>query len=278
MHKSIPTLIAGLVAASTLAACGVGDASVGSVPDDCKPAHDFDTVKDGTLTVVTFDLPPFTKVEGRDMSGVDADILKAIARKECLTLTVMSQAAAANIPTVQAGRADITAAAWYRTAERAEIVDLSNPLYTDQMGLVSEDGVSTIPDLKGRPVGTVDGYLWVDDLKNYLGSGLRIYSSTVNMYQDIKAGRIDVAVDSYGSGVYNASGLKVEVAAPLDAVAASRQGAQASFPMLKDNQDMLDAFNADIAAMHESGEIERILVEHGLDASAAETGDPQLIG
>lgn len=277
MKKPIAALAVAMCATATLSACSA-DASSGAVANGCEPAHQFDTVKKGTLTVVSFDLPPFTKIEGSDLTGVDGEIVKAIAKKECLTVTVMSQAAAANIPTVQSGRADITAADWYRTADRAKVVALTDPIYTDQMGLVSKDGITAIPELKGKRVGTVDGYLWVDDLKKYLGSDLKIYSSPLNMYQDLKAGRLDVAVDSYGSGVYNAKDYKIEVADSLDAVAASTQGAQSTFPVSKKNPAMLEAFNKDIAELRESGEIAKILEKHGLDKSAAEPGEPRLIG
>lgn len=276
MNRAAIAALVAVLTCGSLAGCAEPVAS-GQVSAGCEPAHDFDTVQDGTLTVTTFDLPPFTQVKGHDLAGVDGDILYAIAKRECVTVTVVPQATAANIPTVKVGRADLTAAAWYRTAERAKVVSLTDPLYTDQMGVISKDGVSAIPDFKGRKVGTVDGYLWVEDMRNYLGSDLKVYSTTLNMYQDLAAGRIDVGVDSFGSGKYNADGLKVEVAQPLDAVAASQQGAQIAYPLNADNAAMLEAFNADIAELHASGEIERILEKNGLDRSAADVGDPELI-
>jgi polar amino acid transport system substrate-binding protein len=276
MNRAVTGALAAALTLAGLAGCAKPVAS-GQVPRDCKPAHEFETVQDGTLTVTTFDLPPFTQVKGHELAGVDGDILYAIAERECLTVTVVPQATAANIPTVKVGRADLTAAAWYRTAERAKIVALSDPLYTDQMGIISKQGISAIPELKGRTVGTVDGYLWVQDLQKYLGSDLKIYSTTLNMYQDLAAGRLDVGVDSFGSGEYNAEGLRVEVAQPLDAVAASQQGAQIAYPINADNAAMLEAVNEDIAELRTSGELGRILERNGLDRSAGDVGEPELI-
>jgi polar amino acid transport system substrate-binding protein len=282
MNIKVPAAMAAvtILAAATLSGCG-GGSSPTAVSADCKPKHEFKTMKKGTLTVVSFDLPPFSKVQGNNLVGVDGDILEAIAKMECLTLTVKPAGAAAVIPTAQAGRADLAAGDWYRTAERAKVVALSDPLYLDEMALISEQGVSAVPDLKskGLTVGTTEGYLWVADLKDYLGSKLKTYASPVNCYQDLQAGRLDVCVDSYGSAVYTTKGknLKVEKAKPFDKVAASVEAAQATFPMPKGREDMLKAINADIATLRSSGELAKILTRNGLQASAAEVGDPRLI-
>lgn len=275
-RRHLSLFAATLVMASSLAACGSSDGG-STVAADCKPAHTFKTIKSGTLTVSTYDLPPFTKLKGKEITGVDGDILKAIAKMECLTITAKPAATAAVIPTVQSGRADVAVGDWYRTAERAKIVSLSDPIYTDQMGLISKDGVSDINELKGRKVGTVDGYLWVKDLKKFLGGGLKVYSSTVNMNQDLASGRIDVGVDSFGSGKFNNKNLKVEVAESNPEVAASQEGAQASFPVPLANKELLAAINDGITKLRADGDLAKILVANGLDKSAAEPGEARLI-
>ncbi|NLT26633.1 MAG: amino acid ABC transporter substrate-binding protein, partial [Microbacteriaceae bacterium] len=138
------TLIGALAAASLfgLTACAGGGASggaggAGEAGGECTPKHEFSTIKDGELSVVLYDLPPFAKLEGGNVTGVDGDVVTAFAEENCLTISATSAATAANIPTVQSGRADVTIAAWYRTEQRAEIVLLSDPIYTDQMALIS---------------------------------------------------------------------------------------------------------------------------------------------
>lgn len=273
------TLVAAVLAASSLAACGE---SSGGVADDCKPQHEFSTVADGTLTVSTFDLPPYSKVEGNKVTGVDGQILDEIAKRECLTIAVMPLDGPAVIPAVKAGRADLAAGDWYRTAERAAVVELSAPIYTDQMGIISSDGVDSVAGLKGKKVGTVDGYLWVADLGDYLGDDLVKYPSSTAMWTDLQAGRIDIAVDSYGSATYTNQNIgggnyTIEIAKPDPTVAASQQPAQSGFPMPKGNQGLVDAIDADIEAMKEDGTIAGILENNGLDASAADTGEPRLV-
>jgi polar amino acid transport system substrate-binding protein len=270
-------LLAGALVVS-LTACGGGSSSVAS---DCKPAHNFSTVSKGTVTAGVYDLPPFISTQGQGgMSGIDAEILRVIAAKECLEIKPNNAAAAAMVPGVQNGRLDVAIGDWYRTKARAEVVAFTDPIYLDDMAIVSPDGLSTVQQLQGKTVGTVEGYLWVNDLRALLGDNLKLYPAGANMLQDLKAGRIQAGIDSYGSAVKTAvgSGLKIEKSQPDPRVAASVQPAQSAFIVPKNNQALIDAFNADLAAMRADGTLTKILTSNGLAASAADVGEPRLIG
>jgi polar amino acid transport system substrate-binding protein len=279
MTPKVVTAIVGAGAALLMTACGGGAPS--GAQANCTPKHQFETMEKGTLTVGVYDLPPYAMTTGPDgMSGVDPDILREFVKQECLTLTAQPGNAAALIPAVQQGRSDLALGDWYRTTERTKIVNLSDPLYLDDMGIISAAGVSSIKDLEGKKVGTVDGYRWVKDLQKVLGDNLKLYPSAVNMNQDLKAGRIEIGVDSYGSAVQTNkdAGLKIEVAKPDERVAASKEAAQATFPLSKNNQKLLEALNAVIAELHANGTIAKILKSHGLPETAEKTGAPRLIG
>lgn len=277
--KFHPALITALtLGACSLTACGIGTSATSStVAADCKPAHDVGTVRKGQLTVASFDILPYDKVEGRNLTGIDGDILNEVAKLECLQLNTVSSTAAASIPMVQSGRADLTAGDWYRTEARSKVVTLSAPVYADQMGIISSDGISTVQGLQGKRVGTVDGYLWVDALRGYLGDGLKTYANTTNLYGDLKAGRIDVVIDSVAAGNYNAPDFKVEAAQPDSAVPVTEQPGQSNFPMDPHNDALAKAVDEDIATLRENGRLAEILQAHGMDASAADPGKPRLL-
>lgn len=278
IRRLLATALAGVAVTALTAACGSSGSSTPATSASCVPAHKFTTITKGVLTVASYDLPPYTDFTSSGFKGVDAAILDAIAKEECLTVKATQLATAAVIPSVQAGRSDVAAGDWYRTQPRSLIVGLTVPIYTDQMGIVSKTGISSIPALKDQTVGTVAGYLWDNDLQKYLGGKLKIYQTPQDMDQDLKSGRITVGVDSYGSALYSDKGFKVEVAQPLAAIAASVQPAQSTFPTVKSNTALLAALNADITALKSSGELAKILVANGLSASAANTGAPRLIG
>ena len=270
------TLLAGTAFASLL---GGGAASAAG----CTPAHKIDsTVNPGKLTVAIYEYPPFAVTGGAQISGVDGDILQGIATSECLTLTPVVVDPAATIQYVLAGKADVAAGDWYRTAARAQVLGLSAPTYLDQMGIYSKDGVSTVASMIGKQVGTVSGFLWVAELQQLLGSNLRLYPNPVALAQDLEAGRIEIGVDSYGTGAYAQKrggyrGIIIKVAEPDPRVQASIQAAQSGFPYTKANASLGAAMDADIVAMHTDGKIAGFLRSFGLNPSGADVGTPRLV-
>ncbi|MCD1262295.1 transporter substrate-binding domain-containing protein (plasmid) [Shinella sumterensis] len=278
MPKTITTtqfLLAGIAGLALTA--GVASAQ------ECTPKHQFTTIEAGTLTVAVTTYVPHSFVDDSgNMKGIDGDIAAEFAKRECLKVKAVAVDPAAAIQYVLSGQADIATGDWYRTAERAKVMSLSAPLYTDQMGIYSKEGFKNVSDLEGKQVGTVQGYLWVADLKAMLGGSLKLYPNSVNMQQDLSSGRIDVAVDGYSTGVVaeqkGALGdVKVNVAAPDQRVKATKEAAQAAFPYSLNAKEFGVALDAAIAEMHADGTIVTILKSYGLDGTAADTGAPRLV-
>lgn len=96
----------------------------------------------------------------------------------------------------------------------------------------------------------------------------------MNLNQDLKAGRIDIAVDSYGSQKVTNPSYKVEIAKSNPAIAASQEPAQAAFPLPKSNAALLSAFNEDIADLVKDGSIKKILKDNKLDESSPTPAHP----
>jgi len=250
---------------------------------DCTPKHKFTTIEPGTLTVAVTTYAPHSYLDDSgNMKGIDGDIAAEFAKRECLKVKAVAVDPAAAIQYVLSGQADITTGDWYRTAERAKAMNLSAPLYTDQMAIYSKQDFKKVSDLEGKKVGTVQGYLWVADLKSLLGGSLKLYPNSVNMQQDLFAGRIDVAVDGYSTGVVAAQkgalkDVKVAVAAADPRVKATKEAAQAAFPYSLKAKEFGEALDSNIEAMHKDGTIVKILKSYGLDGTAGETGAARLV-
>ncbi|MCP8894979.1 transporter substrate-binding domain-containing protein [Shinella daejeonensis] len=266
-----------------VAASGVAFAT-SSNAQECTPKHAFKTVEEGYLTVSAPTFPPFSIPKGEnEVSGIDGDIVTAIAEMECLKIKVTKVEYATAVPYVSSGRTDVAIGNYYRTEARAAVVAISDPLYLDEMGIFSRDGISKIEDLKGHSVGTVQGYLWVDELKAILGEDLKLYNNYVALYQDLDTGRIQVAIDGLGVGAAAQQsgsalkGIQLKVAEKDERVQASVNAAQAGLPLSKDNADLLAAVNADLAEIRSSGKLVEILEKSGLQRSAADVGEPRLI-
>jgi polar amino acid transport system substrate-binding protein len=251
--------------------------------DECKPKHEFKTVTPGVLTVSAVTYMPFSAIDANgDLAGIDGAILKQIAKQECLTVRGIPVDAAAALSYVLSGRADTSSGGWNRTAEREKVLNLSNPYTIDQMGILSKEGIGTFAGLEGKKVGVEQGVVYAADLKKVFGENLKLYANTPQSVQDAEAGRIDAIITSYVGIVdlQRAGRLqnwKNVVPAADERVRASVEIAQRGYPLSKQNPGLLAAFNEAIAAMKKDGTIETILVKFGLDASAANTGDPRLL-
>jgi polar amino acid transport system substrate-binding protein len=281
MHKHRPTLVAIGIATALVGLTGCGGKDSSSVASDCTPAHKFSTLSKGKIAVAIQELPPFLSTRGEGgMSGVEGDIFKLIAKKECLQIKAVSPSTAAMVPSVQNGRVDAVIGNWYRNQARTSILNFTDPIYVDDMGIASADGISTFDEMKGKTVGIADGSLWQGELTKLFGDKLKLYPSSTNLRQDLDAGRIQVWIDSYGAQQYAAKtdkSFKVEKAKPDARVATSSQPPQIGFMLTKSNKAMLKAFNADLAELSKAGKIKKILVDNGLDPSSADVGAPRLI-
>jgi polar amino acid transport system substrate-binding protein len=248
----------------------------------CTPKHKFPTIVTGELTVAVSVYAPYdTMNSDGSPGGVDGDLVKKIAAMECLKVNASAVASAAAITSVITGRADITTGDWYRTTARAKVVGLTGPIFSDTTAIYSKAGLATVQDLVGKQVGTVTGFLYVEDLRKLVGSGLHLYPNAVELQQDVTAGRIDAAIDSYSTGVIakqngGLAGVQLKVP-PADPRAPSMAPAQSTFPYDKEDTALGAALDADILALRADGTIAAILKAHGLDPAAANPGPPTLL-
>ena len=260
-----------LVAGGALAACGSSKQD-SSVAANCKPKHEFTTIKRGTLSISTVPTLPYFDFDAtrQQMEGVEGDVLTAIARMECLDTAVQVLSGSAGLQAVISNRADVSAGGWYKTDERAKVVGLSTPMYYDFVVLVSRDGVARLSDLKGKKVGTVQGSLFVEPAKQVLGSdAVKQYQLADAVFSDLAAGRIDAAIFGSAQAGYlvkqkGADELQVVRAEPEQEFAPSLEAGTVVLPYPKGNPAIGRALDADIRELRANGEMQRILDRWGL--------------
>ena len=283
MFRKALAVAAALLLCAAVPACSSSGSSSSAVPANCTPRHHVQTLSKGRLTVSTYTYAPATIVKGGDLQGVEGGLLKKVARWECLELRIVEQAPAGVIPAVQAKRADLAAGSWYRTKKRAAVLNLTDPIYTDSMVLVSKGGaVTSVQDLKGKKVGTFEGNLWNEDLQKLLGNRLKVYAGETETFQDLRIGRIDVAIDGAGGTVnmlkvQHLDGYRMVTPPPDPAVEATSHAGQICWPNTKSNTALNAALNDDIQQLRKSGDIARLLKQYGYPSSAAQVSAPSLL-
>ena len=279
--RILPRILAAgsiLTLAATMAGCS-SDTSSNAASAGCTPAHQFTTVTPGELTIASYDYPPATTIDGDGLTGMEGDLITKIAGMECLKLTVSSSGgAAAVIPSVQTGRADIGSGNWLRTTKRASIVYMSTPLWLNNEAVISKTGLTT-DDLKGKKVGSVAGNLYNDSLQKWLGDDFTVYQDDEAIYSDLAAGRIDAMLASQTSALGRfkttpIAGATVIPVKPNPNVPEWAKVGQVMWPSSLQNEGFGKAIDADIETLRQDGTIAEILTKYGIDPSVGQPGDP----
>jgi polar amino acid transport system substrate-binding protein len=224
-----------------------------------------------------------TIVQGSDLGGVEGTLLHKFASEECLQFKLLNQAGTGVIPAVQSGRADLAAGDWYRTKDRAKVLNLSAPIYLDKIVLVSRGGkIKTVQDLIGKRAGSTEGNLFNEDVEKLLGGHFRTYQTTLDAYQDLANGRLDVVIDGAAGATnslkkINNPDFKM-VAPPADSrVGATTAPGQAGWPVSKDNPGLVQALNDHITQFRQSGLLAQLLTKYGFPQEAGDVGKPHLL-
>ncbi|MGO1570173.1 MAG: substrate-binding periplasmic protein [Canibacter sp.] len=266
-----------LIGTAALTGCSSSAGQGSEVEEGCEPvANDVELVEDGVLTVAVAEYPAYVSMSTGELSGADGDILKRIASDLCLTVDATTQSFTAIIETVKAERADMTAGNWYVTPERETEFEVSDPVYSDSVVILSKDGLTSLEDLEGLTVSATQGYSTVPDLQAALGQeNIKLYATEEAGFQDLKNGRIDASVMTIGAGAHMLemnpdSDIKMEVFEETPEVLDTAGDAKNYILIPKGHTKMLDAVNQVLAEMHSDGSLEEILQDNGFDPSAAD--------
>jgi len=276
---------AGLAGAALLmGACGGAGQGGQAASEDCTPKYEVETLESGVLRVGAIQYPPYSTISRSEVGGIDGEIMTGFAEAACLKLETQETTFAAAISSVTSGRNDVAMGDLYRTRERAQEVALTDPVYLDQLGIVSKAGLDSIEALEGKKIATVQGYYFVEAVQKTFGDNVKLFPDNVKMYQDLFAGRSEVGLDSFPAAVEylksrnKAGAFKVKVP-PSDPriPATGEQAAQSAYVYDDSLEGLGKALNAYIKDIRESGELANILEEHGLPRSAADVGEARLL-
>lgn len=278
IRKPRRAVAAAVIGIGTLfAATGCGSTgSTSTVDADCKPIAKVDTLHKGKLTVLVAEHPPFVSMHGKELTGIEGELIKNIAKDLCLELDATSTSFSAVIEGLQSGRADLSAGNWTVNDERRKLFEVSDGLYTSGMGLITQGkGWHTVDDLRGKVLGTPQGYLWIDQLNNVYGNdNVRQYQTDVAVLDDVKAGRIDVGVVSLAANTWRLtqdqySSLTIAEMEPTKEIPYTQNPPISVALIAKGNTALRDATNTVIKKYYDSGELGKALQAAGLNPNTA---------
>jgi polar amino acid transport system substrate-binding protein len=179
------------VALTVLAVGWVPAASAGSL-DDIRAR--------GTLVVGTkADYQPFGfRNDAGAIVGFEPDLAAEVAAALGVGLKLVPVVATTRIVLLQAGDIDLVIATMNDTPERRKQADFVEPsYYASGVNVLAPKSMRlhVWQELRGKPVCTVEGSFYVDELKERYDPDLRLYKDTNQVYAALKAGDCIAAYD-----------------------------------------------------------------------------------
>ncbi|MFH8655813.1 substrate-binding periplasmic protein [Streptomyces afghaniensis] len=274
--RSLALALSAMLLMST-AACGSGG-------DDAPKNVSAETAALGTLTpgvlkVAVQPYAPYTSVQGGRVVGLDGDILAYAAKKLGLKVEPEVTDFAGMLAGVQSRRVDITIGGVAWSADRQQQGLFTDPPYYSPPAMAVRSGKSykTVGDLEGLNLGTVEGYVWVKSIQAVPGAELHAYPDANGVFDDLGAGRVDVgfldpliiiaAQKQRPELKIDTQYLTPPTAAQVKAKPAYAyfQPYQTGFYLPKKATKLERAISAQIDAMYENGELDKLVRKYGGD-------------
>ena len=237
------------------------------------------TITPGVIKVAVQPYAPYTRVQGDRIVGLYGDILDYAAKKLGLEVKPQVTDFAGMLAGVQSRRVDITIGGVAWSADRQKQGLFTDPPYYSPPAMAVRSGKTykTVDDLKGLQLGTVEGYVWVKSIQAVPDAKLHAYPDANGVFDDLGAGRVDVGfLDPLIiiAAQKERPELKIDTqymtpptAAQVKAKPAYEyfQPYQTGFYLPKKATKLEKAISAQIDAMYENGELEKLVKKYGGD-------------
>ena len=246
---------AGLVLTVAVTGCGSdsGDGSSGA------GGGGLPTLQEGTLKVCS-DVPyaPFDILEGDTFTGFDGDLVTELAAGLDLALVVQDSGfhGLQSGIALDTGLCDLAASAMTITPEREDELDFTEGYYDSEQSLLVPRGsdIASIDDLAGQRVGvqestTGEAYAEANAPDD---AAIISFPSDAEMFNAIKAGRIDALLQDLGVNVAHTEDRDFEIVEEYDT------GEEYGFAVKQGNTALLEAVDEELARMREDGTYDRI--------------------
>ena len=233
-----------------------------AVPETSTPAGQKATpTKDKYIIASDSSFAPFVfQDDSNQYTGIDMELIKAIAKDQGFTVEVTNPGFDAAINSVQTGQADAIIAGMSVTDARKKTFDYSDPYYTANSILAVKDSsnIKSYEELKGKTVGVKTGtasQTFLEENKSKYGYSIKTFSDAASMYDSLNTGSVAAVMDDEPVVKYAIKqGKKLKT--PIEGTPSG----QVAFAVKKgSNPELIEMFNNGLANLKESGKYQEIL-------------------
>ena len=233
-----------------------------AVPETSTPAgQKASPTKDKYIIASDSSFAPFVfQDDSNQYTGIDMELIKAIAKDQGFTVEVTNPGFDAAINSVQIGQADGIIAGMSVTDARKKTFDYSDPYYTANSILAVKDSsnIKSYEELKGKTVGVKTGtasQTFLEENKSKYGYSIKTFSDAASMYDSLNTGSVAAVMDDEPVVKYAIKqGKKLKT--PIEGTPSG----QVAFAVKKgSNPELIEMFNNGLANLKESGKYQEIL-------------------
>jgi polar amino acid transport system substrate-binding protein len=176
------------LAAAALAASLLAGASVTH-----SYAQEIETIEPGKLIVAFNGDMPGTGWQNGELVGLDGELMSHVAAELGLEVEPALMEWAAEIASVKARRVDAMHGMMGWNDQRIKVINITDPIYYGGANITQKKSTNwtSIKDLEGRTIATIQGFGWIDQLKAIEGTTLKLYDTSDAAIRDLLAGRIE---------------------------------------------------------------------------------------
>ena len=214
---------------------------------------------------------PFEFRENGELTGIDMDLIRAIAKEGGFEVEIRSLGFNAALQALSSNQVDGVIAGMSITDERKQVYDFSEPYFESgvQMAVAkNDDTIKGYEDLRGKTVVAKtgsEGEAYANSIADQYGFTVKPLDQSATMYESVKAGSAVAVFDDYpvlAYGVAQNNGLKT--------VTDKVPGGSYGFAVNKGkNTALLASFNDGLAQLKASGEYQKILDKYLANPTAA---------
>ena len=204
----------------------------------------------------------YTDANG-DFVGIDVEILAAVAEDQGFEYKLNSLGWDASIAACQAGQADAMIAGASITDERKEKGWIFSDGYytcTQSMTVASNSEIKGFADLEGKTVAAktgTQGAAYAESLKDQYKFTITYFEDSPTMYQAVTGGQ---AVACFEDTPIMITSIKDGNLALKVLEETANEGSDYGFAIFnKDNQELIDLFNAGLKNIRENGKYDEII-------------------
>ena len=251
-----------------------------AVPETSTPAGQKATpTKDKYIIASDSSFAPFVfQDDSNQYTGIDMELIKAIAKDQGFTVEVTNPGFDAAINSVQTGQADAIIAGMSVTDARKKTFDYSDPYYTANSILAVKDSsnIKSYEELKGKTVGVKTGtasQTFLEENKSKYGYSIKTFSDAASMYDSLNTGSVAAVMDDEPVVKYAIKqGKKLKT--PIEGTPSG----QVAFAVKKgSNPELIEMFNNGLANLKESGKYQEILDKYLASEEKESTVDESTI-